>query len=181
MRRTGSAILAKRELRCTSPCPARSRHRRFRSRRVRKEPASFGPSQVLSPYWPALLVGHCDLKTPAPAHAIRFAVPLPEGATFCEDVSLSPDGRKLLISVSGGGLWIRDLNALEWRRLPNTLGAVRPFWSPDSRFIAFPMADQIKKIDISGGPAQSLSTIAGTGGGAWNRDGAIIVGAPSGP
>jgi Tol biopolymer transport system component len=120
-------------------------------------------------------------KTPAPVHAIRFAVPLPEGATFCEYVSLSPDGRKLLIAGPAVGLWIRDLNALEWQRLPNTLGAGRPFWSPDSRFIAFPVADQIKKIDISGGPAQSLSKIVAAGGGAWNRDGAIIVDAPNGP
>ena len=122
-------------------------------------------------------------RTAPPAHAMHFAVPLPEGATFCEDVSLSPDGRKLLVNVGrGGGFWIRDLNALEWRRLPNTLGAFGPFWSPDSRFIAFTVADQIKKIDLSGGPAQSLSTIVVEPvDGAWNRDGVIIVGNPNGP
>jgi Tol biopolymer transport system component len=36
------------------------------------------------------------------------------------------------------------------------------------------------KMDISGGPAQSLSTVIGTGG-AWNRDGVIIVGNLYGP
>src|SRR5215831_8013911 len=121
-------------------------------------------------------------RTAPPAHAMHFAVPLPEGATFCEDVALSPDGRKLLINAGPTvGLWIRDLNALEWQRLPNTLVTGHAFWSPDSRFIAFPVADQIKKIDISGGPAQSLSTIVGAGGGAWNRDGTIIVGTSNGP
>src|SRR5215471_17483731 len=122
-------------------------------------------------------------RTAPLANAMHFAVPLPEGVTSCEYVSLSPDGRKLLINVGrGGGFWIRDLNALEWRRVPNTLGAFGPFWSPDSRFIAFTVADQIKKIDLSGGPAQSLSTIVVEPvDGAWNRDGVIIVGNPNGP
>jgi hypothetical protein len=51
------------------------------------------------------------------------------------------------------------------------------FWSPDSRFIAFDAAGQVKKIDVRGGAPQKvcdLPTLAV--GGAWNRDDVIIVG-----
>ena len=54
------------------------------------------------------------------------------------------------------------------------------FWSPDSRFIAFDAAGQVKKIDVRGGAPQKvcdLPTLAV--GGAWNRDDVIIVGTPN--
>jgi eukaryotic-like serine/threonine-protein kinase len=120
-----------------------------------------------------------------PAHATRFWVPLPEGATFSQYVSLSPDGRKLLINTTGpqGGFWVRDLEGLEWRRLAGTEGSRSPFWSPDSRFVAFGTGNQLKKIDVSGGPPRTLSTVAGLGVsyGAWNRNGAIVFGNFTGP
>ena len=114
-----------------------------------------------------------------PARVTRFEVTLPENVTFSEYVSLSPDGRKLLFNAFGtqAGLWIRDLDALTWRRLPETQGAVSPFWSPDSRFVAFGVQNRLKKIDISGGPPQTLcESAAPVGTGSWNRDGVIIFG-----
>ena len=52
-----------------------------------------------------------------------------------------------------------------------------PFWSPDSRSIAFADGGKLKKIDIPGGPAQTLCDIPGVmRGGAWNNDGVIIFG-----
>ena len=51
----------------------------------------------------------------------RFQAALPENVTFEEYVSVSPDGRKLVFAAAeAGGLWIRDFDALEWRRLPGT-------------------------------------------------------------
>jgi Tol biopolymer transport system component len=52
------------------------------------------------------------------------------------------------------------------------------FWSPDSRFLAFEAGGKLKKIDIAGGPAQTLCETAGfVVGGAWKPDGVIIFGA----
>jgi len=120
------------------------------------------------------------LRTQQPAQTSRFEVALPENVTFSQYVSVSPDGRKLAFNATGEhrGLWIRDLDALEWRQLPGTDGAVSPFWSPDSKFLGFGVGSQLKKIDISGGPAQSLCEVpsVGVGSGAWNRDGVIIFG-----
>ena len=122
-------------------------------------------------------------KKESRAPITRFQIPLPDELTFGQYLSLSPDGRKLIVNTGRGSLWIRDLDALEWRRLPDTDGAASPFWSPDSRFLAFAVQNQLKKIDISGGPAQTLCTLStGTvGSGSWNREGVIIFGnRPSG-
>jgi Tol biopolymer transport system component/predicted Ser/Thr protein kinase len=118
-------------------------------------------------------------KSEVPPQVTRFQVALPENANFDQYVSLSPDGRKLVFNAMGNqdGLWIRDMDALEWRRLPGTEGALSPFWSPDSRFLGFAVGAQLRKIDVAGGPAQTLCTVpAQTGTGAWNRDGVIVFG-----
>jgi Tol biopolymer transport system component len=117
-------------------------------------------------------------KANAPSQTSRFEVALPENATFGQFVSVSPDGRKLAFNATGAqsGVWIRDFNALEWRRLPGTEGAFGIFWSPDSRFLGFAVQNQIKKIDVSGGPAQTLAEVpsGSTGSGTWNPDGVIL-------
>jgi eukaryotic-like serine/threonine-protein kinase len=116
---------------------------------------------------------------PAPARASRFQVTLPENVQFYEYVSVSPDGHKLAFTASGAqsGIWLRDLDTLEWRRLVGTEGAVGPFWSPDSRYLGFAVGRDLKKIEVAGGPPQTLCTISGgVGTGAWNRDGMIVFG-----
>jgi hypothetical protein len=129
------------------------------------------------------LVGWTIRSNPAPGQTSRFAAPLPESATFYGYVSVSPDGRKLAFTEGGGasnpkGLWVRDFSTLEWRRLPGTELAGSPFWSPDSRYLAFAAGNQLKKVDIAGGPPQTLSSmpLRIEGSGAWNRNGVIIFG-----
>jgi Tol biopolymer transport system component len=52
-----------------------------------------------------------------------------------------------------------------------------PFWSPDSRSIAFFTPGKLKKVEASGGPPQTLCDVPNTGlGGSWNPDGVIIFG-----
>jgi len=116
---------------------------------------------------------------PVPARASRFQVTLPENVQFYEYVSVSPDGHKLAFTARGSqsGIWIRDLDTLEWRRLAGTDGAVGPFWSPDSRYLGFAVGRELKKIEVGGGPPQTLCTISSeVGTGAWNRDGVIVFG-----
>jgi eukaryotic-like serine/threonine-protein kinase len=116
---------------------------------------------------------------PAPARASRFQIALPENVNFNEYVSVSPDGHKLAFVASGAqsGIWIRDLDTLEWRHLAGTENALSPFWSPDSRYLGFAVGNELKKIEVAGGPPQTLCTVqyfVGTG--AWNRDGVIVFG-----
>jgi eukaryotic-like serine/threonine-protein kinase len=118
-------------------------------------------------------------RSTAPTRATRFEVQLPPNVEFSTYVSVSPDGHKLVFSAGGAqsGLWIHDLDTLEWRRLPGTEGARSPFWSPDSRFLGFAAGNELKKIEVAGGPPQTLCTVshpAGTG--AWSPDGVIVFG-----
>jgi serine/threonine protein kinase len=114
-----------------------------------------------------------------PSAATRFQVTLPEKVQFSQFVSISPDGRKLVFNATGSesGLWVHDLNTLEWRKLAGTDGGASPFWSPDSRFLGFAVRNELKIIEVAGGPPQTLCMIAGTvGTGAWSRDGVIVFG-----
>jgi hypothetical protein len=112
---------------------------------------------------------------------VRFQIPLPEKNVIGGYFALSPDGHRLALTLRGedGGtsLWIRPLDSVEMRRLPGTDGAspqAQPFWSPDSRFIAFFADGKLKKIDVSGGPAQTVCAAEEGESGSWNRDGVII-------
>jgi eukaryotic-like serine/threonine-protein kinase len=108
---------------------------------------------------------------------------MPQGETF----AVSPDGRHLGFAAPGSDgvarLWIRDLESLEVRTLSDSYPAsvahhriVPPFfWSPDSRFIGFQSGGKLAKIEVSGGPAQTLCDVQGiVVGGSWNRDGVIV-------
>ena len=120
-------------------------------------------------------------STPAiESHATRFFVFPPEKATFVGGGQhISPDGVRLVYVANGADgkrlLWTRPLDSLAAQPLPGTEDAGNPFWSPDSRFIGFFAAgSKIKKIEFTGGPAQTLADIQGAGGGTWNRDGVIV-------
>jgi Tol biopolymer transport system component len=106
----------------------------------------------------------------------RFEAPVPDNVTSYGDVSVSPDGRKL--AFTAGGLWLRDLDALDWRRLPGTEGAVTPFWSPDSRYVGFIVGKTLRRVDTTGGPPETVTSLpaAGIGSGTWNRRGDIVLG-----
>ncbi len=118
-------------------------------------------------------------KPLAPVKSTRFQVPLPENEDYGLWMAFSPDGRKLAFTTRGRqpGVWIRDLEALETRHLAGTENAQALFWSPDSRFLAFGGGGQLKKIEVSGGPPQTLCEAGGIGMGSWSRDGVIIFGA----
>src|SRR5262249_28705257 len=118
-------------------------------------------------------------RSAAPSRATRFQVTLPEGVEFSQYVSVSPDGHKLVFNAAGtqSGLWIRDLDTLEWRHLQGTDGSSSPFWSPDSRFLGFSIRNELKKIEVSGGPPQTLCTAPqAVGTGTWSNDGVIVFG-----
>jgi len=121
---------------------------------------------------------------PAPA-LTQFQITLPDEVTLSYDslFSLSPDGRHLVFAAydSEGTkrLWIRGLDSIEVKALPGTeLGlATSCFWSPDSRFIAFDAGGKLKKVNIAGGPPETICDLTGYAlGGSWNRNDVIIFG-----
>ena len=118
-------------------------------------------------------------EKPPDAPASRFLIPSPEKAGFQLAPLLSPDGRRLAFLAAGQDgrtmLWVRPLDSLDARPLSGTEDALYLFWSADSRFLAFSSPGKLKKVEVTGGPPQTLCDVQPFAtGGSWNREGAII-------
>jgi eukaryotic-like serine/threonine-protein kinase len=128
----------------------------------------------------AILVPRMVPKTPAPALA-RFAVTAPPGTTAVTDGSsaaVSPDGRRLAFTVVDTlgvtRLCIRALDSFSSQLLAGTENAILPFWSPDSRSLAFFAGGKLRKVPAEGGTPEVICDAPNGRGGSWNRNGMII-------
>jgi serine/threonine protein kinase len=111
----------------------------------------------------------------------------PENATFLLTGNvagppvLSPDGLRIaFVAKTMDGkqlLWIRPLNSPVAQAMSGTDGATFPFWSPDSRYVAFFSGGKLNKMDANGGPPQVLADAPVARGGAWSSRGAILFAA----
>ncbi|HEV8132988.1 MAG TPA: protein kinase [Acidobacteriota bacterium] len=107
----------------------------------------------------------------------RFFIYPPEKAYFGGSFTVSPDGRRVILRINSEGkvlLWVQALDSLTAKPLAGTEDASYPFWSPDSRFIGFFSGGKLKKIEVTGGPAQTLCDAPVARGGTWNRGGVIV-------
>jgi Tol biopolymer transport system component len=115
-------------------------------------------------------------ETPPPEQTLRSSIALPESSTV-HSLAISPNGRSLVIAAIMGGkrqLWLRPMDAIQAQPMPGTEDATYPFWSPDSRYIAFFAQGKLRKVAASGGPAQSLCDALDGRGGSWNREDVIV-------
>src|SRR5215813_2009607 len=123
-------------------------------------------------------------QTPVDDQIIRFQIAPPEGGDISGGGNLgggfaiSPDGRTAaFIAVVKGktGLWVRPLDAVNARLIRGTDGANRPFWSPDSRSIAFGAGGSLQRIDLSQETLSKICDVPGVfSGGSWSSDGRIL-------
>ena len=119
----------------------------------------------------------------------------PEGREFAEGFlgapAVSPDGQFVAFvttkkeaptRISDEMIVLRRTSTGEYEPLAGTQGATFPFWSPDGQFLGFFADGKLKKIQVSGGPAQTLCDAPDGRGGSWSPRG-VIVFAPkiSGP
>ena len=152
-----------------------------KERRKKRERTAWGVAAVLA--LAALGEGAAILLRARPEErtAVRFTIAPPLKVAFnaTDSLAVSPDGRRLVFTGTLAGqkmMWHRLLDSLTVEPLAGTEGAYFPFWSPDSRFVAFFADHKLKKIDITGGPAQTICEVPGTlfTNGSWNRDGTIV-------
>ncbi|MBK5290649.1 MAG: PD40 domain-containing protein [Acidobacteriia bacterium] len=99
--------------------------------------------------------------------------------------ALSPDGQTIALvsrpeSNEPSSLYVRRTGALAFNRLGGTEDAAQPFWSPDSRYIAFVSGGRLKKVSATGGAPKDIGEAAGFSGGAWSAEGTILFGSAKG-
>ena len=117
-------------------------------------------------------------RAPPPRRTARFEIATPGGVTLIDAPRISPDGRTLAFDATDASgqrhIWVRPLGALAAQPLAGTEGTGRVFWSPDSRFLAFFAGGKLKKVEVTGGPAQKICDAPGGADGSWGSDGVIL-------
>ena len=125
------------------------------------------------------------------ASVVRFLVFPPEGAMFSTGgpgrFSVAPDGRQIaFVAESNGGtsVWLQAFDSLSARELPGTAGARgSPFWSPDSRTIAFFADGKLQRLDLDAVVPRAVCDLPSplslqtTARGSWSSDGVILFAA----
>jgi Tol biopolymer transport system component len=127
---------------------------------------------------------------------VRFEIQPPSGEVFpgaqgVPRFAVSPDGQHIAfvsdLPAKRDALWIRSLNALDAKLIRGTEllpdvgragGLQQPFWSPDSRNIAFfdERGGKLRKVDIHGGAVETVWELPGNQyGGSWNASGIMLV------
>ena len=125
----------------------------------------------------ALIVTVIWWRNSKPAEqTMLFSAPLPFPA---RDMALAPNGHTLaLIANQGAGsvnvILIYEVGSPGARSLAGTDRATYPFWSADGRSLAFFADGKLKKLEITGGPVQTICDAPSGRGGTWNKDGVIV-------
>ncbi len=120
---------------------------------------------------------------PAESEAFQFRIPV--AGLSDSDIAISPDGQTVALvarpnTQEPASLFVRPVGSTAFRRLGGTDEAVLPFWSPDSRTIAFAAGGRLKKVEASGGAPKDIGDAQGFAGGAWNSEGTIVFGSAKG-
>jgi Tol biopolymer transport system component len=94
---------------------------------------------------------------------------------------ISPDGRSIVFvarAIDGDklSLWVRPLDSFEAKPLAETADARQPFWSWDSRFVAFHADGKLWSVDVAqAGSRRLIAAEPGNYGATWGSGGVIIL------
>jgi Tol biopolymer transport system component/tRNA A-37 threonylcarbamoyl transferase component Bud32 len=92
-------------------------------------------------------------------------------------VVISPDGSSVAFIVqtpAGRRVYVRSLATGETRPISGTDEAHYPFWSPDSRTLAFFGSSKLFTVSIAGGLPEAIADIQQGRGGSWSDTGVIL-------
>ncbi len=132
-----------------------------------------------------LVLGSAFLGSSAqqPPLVQRFAVELGEEPPFTGRGAAavpSPDGRYLAYAAATegvGSLYLRPLERMESLQVATGQSREWPhnaFFSPDSEWLGFFTADELKKVPVTGGSPITLAETEMPRGGSWSGDGRIV-------
>jgi serine/threonine protein kinase len=114
------------------------------------------------------------LITPPSAAALTISALNALGATH--DVAITPDGTRVIYrGANGTTLFVRALDQLDATPLTGLGSPTNPFVSTDSQWIGFQDGRDLKRVAMTGGPAQPLARLdGGLRGATWAPDGTIV-------
>jgi serine/threonine-protein kinase len=143
---------------------------------------------LLSPYLPwalaaafAAAAAALALRARAPerAHALQAQIVLStddlmDGAGAA--VVVSPDGSQVAYATRGprARLYLRRLDRLVATEVPESDGALSPFFSPDGKWIGFFARGKLRKAPVSGGAPSTICDAPLPRGGTWIPGDAIV-------
>jgi Tol biopolymer transport system component len=157
---------------------------------IRSEPPAAAPAAAASVSWlwkglvAALAVALIAvlLLPRASSREAEWRLEIWTGATSDPTgFAVSPDGQRIVYVATGPAgnqLWVRSLSADRAEPLAQTLGASRPFWSPDSQSIGFFAEGQMKRLDLVSRVTSSLAKAPSPFGGTWGADGILYTPTP---
>ncbi len=121
---------------------------------------------------------------PAPPPPVYAYLQPPRGVLFSSStdrplpLAISRDGATIAFCARDGEgpdlLWVRSLGSDDARVIPGTEGAQGPFFSPDGRSIGFFTSEDLKRVDVGGGPVITLVRGIDQRGGTWSKDDVIL-------
>jgi len=133
----------------------------------------------------AIVLAMLLLRRPATApHTLRFSIAPPPHSNLLFGVSVSsldvsPDGTKVVFLLRDRNnarlIWTCDLARGTSKPLDVPASSQSPFWSPDSRSVAFVSDSKLKRISIDEGTPQTICDVSNVGvRAAWLPDGTIL-------
>jgi Tol biopolymer transport system component len=150
------------------------------SRGSRVVPVALAAALVISlAGWAALWSGRAPAAALAPIHYdVR---PVPGTSLVLSSrpaVAVSRDGSRLAFVAAQEGeshLFLRDRADVALRRIPGTLDASAPAFSPDGQWIAFVTTSHLTKVTVDGRTRVELSAVMDPRGLAWLDDQSLVV------
>ena len=116
----------------------------------------------------------------------RFSIALPPhqqlAVTNGQSLALSPDGKYLAYVAAENGvarLFTRRLDSFEPVAIPDSDGAMFPFFSPNSEWVAFYVQGKVKKALASGGVPVVICELPTFFGATWTPKDVIVVAIPN--
>ena len=120
----------------------------------------------------------------APVLHLGFALDAPVSLRGLS-IAIAPDGHAIVIEApwhSGDSrLHLRRLDGSSLVPLPGTEGGRMPFWSPDSRSIAFFADLRLKRLDLDTGSVRDIGPADFLHSAAWGTGGTILFAGSEGP
>jgi serine/threonine protein kinase len=122
-------------------------------------------------------------KSEVEVQEIKASVIPPHGINYDNslgsNLTISPDGKYISFigtdSTGASKLWIRPVNSLTARALTTASNIAYPFWSPDSKSIAYFDKGKLMKISLDAGTSLPICDIITGRGGSWSKNGTIIL------